>query len=53
LPNQDREYLNYYDGSAHIEFSEEIAEGLEAKQNEQLDNNEEWRRFIGANPFGM
>jgi hypothetical protein len=43
----------YYDGSAHVEFSEEITEEMEARPHETSYNKEEWRRFISANPFGM
>jgi hypothetical protein len=51
VPNKD--FPHYYDGSTHIEFSNEITEELEARSHEESDNKEEWRRFISVNPFGM
>jgi hypothetical protein len=46
------EFPIYYDGSAHVEFSDEITEGMEDRPDEVSYNNEEWRRFISSNPFG-
>lgn len=50
MSKPDVEFLHYYDGSANVEFSKEITEGLEAKPDVQSVNNEEWRRYIHANP---
>ncbi len=45
------QFSTYYDGSSSMELSEEIAEGNEVHQNEEPASNEEWRRYIGTNPF--
>jgi hypothetical protein len=52
MPQQARNFPNYYDGSSHFEFAEEIADGLEVRPQEEQVSPEAWRRFIGANPFG-
>jgi hypothetical protein len=49
----NEEFPLYYDGSAHVEFSDEITDEMEARPHEGSYNKEEWRRFISANPFGM
>jgi hypothetical protein len=51
VPNNN--FPLYYDGSAHVEFSDEITEEMEARPNEASYNKEEWRHFISANPFKM
>jgi hypothetical protein len=51
VPNKD--FPLYYDGSAHVEFSDEITEEMEARPNEESNNKEEWRRFISANPYKL
>jgi hypothetical protein len=51
IPNED--FPLYYDGSAHVEFSDEITEEMEVGHQEASYNKEEWRRFISTNPFGM
>jgi hypothetical protein len=50
VPNED--FPLYYDGSAHVEFSDEITEVMEAKPDELSYNKDEWRRFVSSNPFG-
>jgi hypothetical protein len=47
----EREYPNYYDGSSHVEFAEEITDGQELNQNEDAAPEEDWRCSIGANPY--
>jgi hypothetical protein len=47
----EREYPNYYDGSSHVEFVEEIADGQELNQNKDAVPEEDWRSNIGANPY--
>jgi hypothetical protein len=51
VPNKD--FPLYYDGTAHVEFSDEITEEMKARPDEASYNKEEWRRFISANPFEM
>jgi hypothetical protein len=48
---RDKVYLNYYDGSSHVEFAEEIADGQEVNHNEGAVPEEDWRCKIGANPY--
>ncbi|WP_424767218.1 hypothetical protein [Paenibacillus sp. sgz302251] len=51
-PNKD--FPLYYDGSAHVEFSDELTDKMRTNTNEKLNNNnQEWQRFIGTNLFGM
>ncbi|WP_156157820.1 hypothetical protein [Gordoniibacillus kamchatkensis] len=45
------DFPTYYDGSAHAEFARELTNGLEARPAEEQDAEEEWRRYIGANPY--
>jgi hypothetical protein len=51
VPNKD--FPQYYNGSANVEFSDEITEDMETRPHEAPYNKEEWRRFISANPFEM
>ncbi|GGG25833.1 hypothetical protein [Paenibacillus abyssi] len=46
MPEQEREYPIYFDGSNPIvaETADDIAQ--------ESATQEEWRRYIGANPFG-
>lgn len=40
----------YFDGSSSIEFAEELA--IDASiLDEESDSEEEWRRYISANPY--
>ncbi|MFD0620953.1 hypothetical protein ACFQZR_26290 [Paenibacillus sp. GCM10027629] len=48
---RDQKFPVYYDGSAHVEFAEEMIEGSEHKQDDRSITNEEWRRHISGNPF--
>ncbi|WP_314587581.1 hypothetical protein [Paenibacillus terrigena] len=48
---RDQKFPVYYDGSAHVEFAEEMIEGLDHKQDDRSITNEEWRRHIRGNPF--
>jgi hypothetical protein len=50
MPNEA--FPLYYDGSAHVEFSDEITQEVESRPEEAY-NKEEWRHFISTNPFGM
>lgn len=50
---QDRDFPNYYDGSSHLEMAEDMTDGLDSRPKESSISPDEWRRFIGANPFGM
>jgi hypothetical protein len=51
VPNKD--FPLYYNGTAHVEFSDEITVEMKARPDEASFNKEEWRRFISANPFEM
>lgn len=51
MPKQDGNLPIYYDGSAHVEFSEELSDVPQARPDEGTVDKEEWRRFIGANPY--
>jgi hypothetical protein len=53
MTNQDRAFPNYYDGSPHLDMAEEISDGFGSLRDEEPDAPEEWRRYIGANPFGL
>lgn len=49
---KEKKYPVYYDGSVPVRFSQEWAESLRAKREEApVSEKEEWRRFIGANPY--
>lgn len=52
MSKQNDDFPSYYDGSSHLDVSEEIAPIPRAEQSEEQASPDEWRRYIGANPFG-
>ncbi|WP_171652553.1 hypothetical protein [Paenibacillus foliorum] len=52
MQKRENDVPQYFDGSTHAEFAEEIAEGMQAGPQEVPVNKDEWRRFISMNPFG-
>ncbi|MEK3915866.1 hypothetical protein [Paenibacillus sp. FSL H7-0331] len=52
MQKRENDVPHYFDGSDLTEFADEIAEGVQAGLQEKTVNQEEWRGFISANPFG-
>ncbi|MBD0382947.1 hypothetical protein [Paenibacillus sedimenti] len=52
MSKQEYTAPGYFDGSVNIEFAEELIEGAKVESNAEPSDNEEWRRFVGGNPFG-
>jgi hypothetical protein len=52
MTQQAQDFPNYYNGSSHPEFAEELTDGFNLHLKEDQVYQEAWRRFIGANPFG-
>ncbi|MGG2200751.1 MULTISPECIES: hypothetical protein [Paenibacillus] len=53
MSKSENDFPNYYDGSSNVEFSQEITEGPDVHLKEAPAQDEEWRRYISANPYGM
>jgi hypothetical protein len=53
MPNNENQFPAYYDGSQHVEFSEEISEGIVSSQKQIVEpaDIEKCRHLLGANPF--
>lgn len=50
---KNNQFPTYYDGSGHVESTDELTGNSDGTESVHTVSDEEWRQYIGANPFGL